>query len=169
MVIVTVNNNNKHKSNMLKRGTQFIATTMAKANEVQTRYDKLGSPWTQNVRNPLPMPQLILSVLPTLPAPNSVIEVRKETKLTALGKSFVKVSDDKAYAHDILGHSHWEQNALTVDEVVEALRQKGFFALRGTVAMALNSGRYNANVQSMRFTKASGGRGSSYCRYFLAA
>lgn len=166
---VTVNNNIKHQINMLKRGKQFVATTMALANTVQSRYTKLGSPWTQNVRNPLPMPQLILSVLPTLPAPNSVIEVRKETKLTALGKSFVKHSDDKMYAHDVLGHSHWEENALTVDEVVEALRKKGFFALRGTVAMALNSARYVGGVESIRCQKPEGGRGSSYCRYFLAA
>jgi hypothetical protein len=168
-VSVTVNNNIKHQNNMLKRGTQFVGTTMALANQVQSRYDKLGSPWTQNVRNPLPMPQLVLSALPTLPEPHSVIEVRKETKLTALGKSFVKVSDDKEYAIDILGHSHWEENALTVDEVVEALQKKGFFALRGTVAMALNSARFNGGVRSVRCTKPTGGRGSSYCRYFLAA
>lgn len=154
---------------MLKRGTQFVGTTMALANQVQSRYNKLGSPWTQNVRNPLPMPQLILSVLPTLPAPNAVIEVRKETKLTALGKSFIKVSDDKAFAQDVLGRDHWEQTAVTVDEVVEALQKKGFFALRGTVAMALNSAKYGHNVQTMRFTKPEGGRGSSYCRYFIAA
>lgn len=87
MFIVTVNNNIKHQNNMLKRGKQFVATTMALASQVQTRYTKLNSPWTQNVRNPQPMPVLVIEALPILPEPNSVIEVRKETKLTALGKS----------------------------------------------------------------------------------
>jgi hypothetical protein len=162
---------------MLKRGKQFVTTTMAKAHEVQIRYNTLGAPWTQNVRNPLPMPQLILAVLPVLPASHSVIPVRKTTRLTALGKSFTSHVDGKMFAIDVLGNDYYKANALTVDEVCEALRKQGFIAHRGTVAMALNWGRHGGKVESMRFTKPRTAeeiglgtrRNTSYCRYFVAA
>lgn len=117
------------------------------------------------------MHQLVLTVLPTLPLPSDIIPVHKATRITALGKSFVKHSDDKAYAIDALGHDYWESKALSVDEIVAKLTAKGFIVRKGTVAMALNAGRYSAGVASFRCNKTNVTelRGSSYCRYFIAA
>lgn len=155
----------------MNKSSRYLRNTMTKATALQGRYNALGASPYQNVRNPMPMHQLVLTVLPTLPLPSAVIPVHKATRITALGKSFVKHSDDKAYAIDALGHSYWEGKALSVDEIVAKLQAKGFIVQRGTVAMALNSGRYSAGVASIRCqkTNVTDLRGSSYCRYFLAA
>src|SRR5512137_1713837 len=135
--------------NTMRRGTKFLATTMAKANEVQSRYAKLGAPTTQRVRNPIPLHQLIFAVLPVLPHPDSFVEAKRCVTTTALGKTFVESQMTKLPASEILGTDHYEKHGLTIDEVCEALQSKGFFALKGSVAVALQS----LGVKSMRFTR----------------
>lgn len=157
----------------MKRGSKFLATTMAKANEVQTRYAKLGAPTTQRVRNPIPLHQLIFAVLPVLPHPDSIIKAKQSTRLTAFGKSFVQSKLVDIPASEVLGLDYYEKHAISIDEVCEALRKKGFFALKGSVAVALQS----LGIKSMRFTRPRTAheqryglrRNSSYCRYFAVA
>src|SRR5512137_2182528 len=159
--------------NTMRRGTKFLATTMAKANEVQSRYAKLGAPTTQRVRNPIPLHQLIFAVLPVLPHPDSLIQAKRSTRLTALGRTFVETKMEQVNAYDLLGSAYYEKNAISIDEVCEALQSKGFFALKGSVAVALQS----YGIKSMRFTKPRTAheqqyglrRNSSYCRYFAVA
>lgn len=154
------------------RGAKFTRTTLAKAHELQGRYDQLGASAYQAVRNPLPMHKLVLTVLPTLPLPSSQITVDREIKTTALGRSFIRHQTATDSAYDALGREFYEQNALSVDEVVAKLQAKGYIVRHGTVAMALNNGRWNANVQSMRFNRDSqtGMRKNvSFARYFVAA
>lgn len=154
---------------LFKKSSGYVARTMDKANTVQERYQAIGSPWTQNIRNPLPMHTLVLAALPVLPDPHAVIPVKKTIKTQAAGKTSVKVVEEKDYAINALGQSHYEQKGMSVDDVVTKLREKGFIAVRGTVAMALSQGRYFANIKSVQSTRPEGRKGRPTSRYFVAS
>lgn len=155
-------------NNHLKKNGAYLARTMRRASDVQSRYFALGAPWTQNVRNPLPMHQLVLTALPVLPSPNAVIPVKKTIRTTALGKTSVRHIEEKQYAFDALGIEHYESKGVSVDDVVQKLRAKGFIAMRGTVAMALNQAAHNGVVESIQSRKVEGKLGRPTSRYFVS-
>lgn len=157
--------------------SKYLKDTMDLAHELQFRYNILGAPQTQNVRNPMPMHQLVLTVLPTLPDPSAIVEAKQIIKTTVLGKSFLKTQTVKVNAYDTLGRAYYNTHGLSVDEIMGILEAKGFIAHRSSVTMALNSARWNNKAQSMRFTKPRTSkeimlgirRNTSYCRYFAIA
>ncbi len=111
---------------------------------------------------------LVLSVLPVLPHPAQVIQVEKTMRVSAMGRSYLRTVESNEFASNALGNNFWDKHAFSVDDVVKALEKKGFIVNHvGTVAMALNAAKYRGNVRAVRCTKPEGGRGSSYCRYFV--
>lgn len=147
---------------------------MAKAKELQKRYDALGASPYQSVRNPMPMHQLVLTVLPTLPDPSSMVDAKQTTRISAFGKSFLAAQTVKVNAYDTLGYDFYKQHGLTVDEIVAKLQSQGFIVRRGTVAVALNVARWNGKAHSMRFVRRPANplsirSNTSYCRYFAIA
>jgi hypothetical protein len=146
----------------LKKSQNFITRTMSRVAEVQQRYQAMGAPSTQNVRNPLPMHILVASVLPVLPHPKDLIpcDVSAEIK----GKPRQLKMDLPAEL--ALGDGYWQKKAMTVDDVVDTLRAKGFIAMRGTVAMALS--QTNGTVVHSVAGKPTGNRGRAQSRYFVA-
>lgn len=160
----------------MKKSPQYLRHTLTQAQSLQARYDALGAAGTQAVRNPMPMHKLVLSVLPILPDPASCITVETKTTATIAGKKLVSKRNETRIAGMVLPKSTWENNGMTVDEVLTAIQAKGFIARRSTVAMTLNTLRFGTKspeqVQSMRFTRPitdpNGPReNTSYCRYFV--
>ena len=150
------------------KNSKFLRNTMAKALTLQAHYNHLGASSYQSVRNPIPMHQLVLTVLPKLPALNSTIEVKKETKMTALGKSFIKTTTGKGFALDVLGLEYWKEHSISADDIVTKLRVKGFIARRSTVVSALSRARNNG-AQVLRFNESREGKTVSLAKYFIAA
>jgi len=148
--------------------SQSFRNTMIKAQELQASYDRLGAKSTQNVRNPIPMRKLILTVLPTLPAPTDKILVEYTANLTTLGKRFNDTVRVNVPAHEVLGgHKFWEENALSVDDVMTRLQAQGFIVNRGSVAMTLSVGKYRSHVNSVQFQSVQGIMGRPISRYFV--
>lgn len=152
----------------MNTNTGYFKDTMEKAQDLQGRYTRLKVKGTQNVRNPIPMRKLILTVLPTLPAPEDKIPVTYTANLTAFGKRFNDTFKVQAPAHEVLGgYKFWKENALSVDDVMTRIQAQGFIVNRGTVAMALSVGRYRSRVGSVLFARTDGRRGRGVSRYFI--
>lgn len=122
----------------LQKSSKYIKNTMAKAAEVQARYNEIGAPSTQRVRNPIPMHKLVLSVLPVLLNPEVMVPVEKKVTLTVTGKKFVKTIQDMEPLGKVLGDDYYLHIGMTVNEVQLKLCQMGFIATRSTVALALS-------------------------------
>jgi len=135
---------------------------MAQAKNLQQRYTYIGAAKTQNVRNPLPMHQLVLEVLPSLPVPTAIVDTKIRTKLTIAGRQFVKQVNAKSFAKDVLPPDFWKKNAVTAQEIVENLQSRGFIANIGSVRNALQG-----QAKSMRFNRDEDNK--SYSRYFIEA
>ena len=71
----------------MKRSPSYLRNTLRQARALQARYTALGAPTTQNVRNPLPMRQLVVSVLPVLPDLDAIVDVQTVTTTKFNGKS----------------------------------------------------------------------------------
>lgn len=151
--------------------TPYVRETMAQARSLQSRYNRLGASGTQNVRNPIPMKDLVLTVLPTIPAPDANITVTRTVTAIIKGKTYRKRVKSTAVAGEVLPVEMWEKTP-TAEEVTAALQAKGFFANLGTVRASLNAAHYRSGVASMRFVRPTGNPAqpnTSYCRYFIPA
>jgi len=134
--------------------TKTLKATLAKAQDLQRRYRKMGAPHTQNVRNPYPMHILVASILPELPDRGDSFTVK--AKLTAFGKKFTKHVE--VTAEDALGHDFWDKRALTVEQVCDTLRSAGFLAKEITVRQTLSNLRRESwtHVESTTSRKHAG-------------
>ena len=138
-----------------------LKTALALAAITQSVYKNLNSPGTQNIRNPFPMRDLVLRVLPTMPLPVKAKSMQK-FRMTALGKRVARNchSYKLPKSHPPVGKS--------VAEIVADLQSAGFIANRNGVAMALSINRYGGNVVSVIDPKLRAGqRGRSSSRYFI--
>ncbi len=148
----------------LQKSSKYIKNTMAKAAEVQARYNEIGAPSTQRVRNPIPMHKLVLSVLPTLLNPDELVPVEKKVTITVMGQKFVKKVKGTESVCEVLGDDYYRNKGMTVNEVQLKLCQMGFIATRDTVAVALSLSPQVHSIagQSDNFTF-----GRPQSRYFL--
>jgi hypothetical protein len=152
----------------MKTNTLFMRQTMDDAQNLQDRYNQLGAAGTQAIRNPLPMHALILTVIPSLPAPIAILDTQVRTKMTIAGRDFIKKVNAKAFAKDVLPADYWIKKAVSIDEIMATLKERGFIVNRGGIATAI---LLNGNLQSIHLKKqvkaGHDRRGCSYKRYFL--
>lgn len=151
---------------------QFAKDTMTKAKDVQKRYNLMGAPGTQNVRNPFPMKTLVAKRLPHLVGPDSKIRIVRSAYLTDSGKAFLQgLPNDTATAREVLPKSYWETSAISVQEMTAKLQSEGFIVKPGAVAMALSTLAHETGmVGKMSFHHYVGSisRGQwAYKRYFF--
>jgi hypothetical protein len=114
------------------------------------------------------MPCLVLQVLPVLYHPGEIVTAKQIIRTTVKDLSVVKEKTIRINAFEALGSEYWEQNGMSIKEVMAVLKKQGFIANKPNVASALNSNRTH-NIKSMRFFRPvnnSIGNRISHCRYF---
>lgn len=147
----------------MKSRKQFVKQTLAAARSLQADYDILGAPSTQNVRNPVPMWALVQQALPK----SSVLATVKITAtINGKRRSFSYKSNVPTEKFGV-GLS----NGLTIEEVVQTIRDHGFIARRGNVVAAINQLKAKGLVEAVRQARPSKNpnrKGSvSFCRYVM--
>ena len=128
----------------MKKSPQYLRQTLRHAKALQARYDALGAPRTQNIRNPLPMRKLVVSVLPVLPDLDAIVDTETVTTCKFNGKTFTRKTKSKAYARDVVPLDQWKKHGMTVQDVMSDLEQRGFLVrsettVRCMLSQALNS------------------------------
>lgn len=147
--------------------SNYLTRTLKQAHHLQGRYDHLGAGVHQGIRNPLPMRELILTVLPVVSS-EDVAAVQSLPRLTKLGKAFTSTKVAKLQQKiQALTAEAQSTVGITIDEAIAKLEERGFFAKKMTVSMALNNAKYHNGVDTIRCNKVGGGRGSSHVRYFV--
>lgn len=136
----------------MKRSPSYLRNTLRQAHALQARYTALGAARTQNVRNPLPMRKLVVSVLPVLPDLDAIVKVQTVTVCKFNGRTFTRKTNGHAYARDIVPLDQWRKAGKSVLDVMGDLEAKGFIVRnQGTVACALSQalGSRWSKVQSI--------------------
>jgi hypothetical protein len=152
----------------MKKSPQYLRRTLRQAHALQARYTALGAPSTQNIRNPLPMRKLVVSVLPVLPDLDAIVNVQTTTKCKFNGRTFTRKTNGKAYARDIVPLDQWRKNGMTVDDVMGDLERRGFIVRSATTVRCMLSqalGSRWSNVQSVSQPNGTG-RGRPRKLYF---
>ena len=157
---------------MTKNEKQFSQGTMTLAKDLQKRYNVMGAPGTQNVRNPFPMKTLVAQQLPHLEGPDSKIRVTRLAYLTKNGEKFFQgLPDESILAREVLSPAYWEKNAVSVQEMTAKLQSQGYIVKPGAVAMALSTLAHETGmVGKMRFHHYVGSKSRgqwAYKRYFF--
>ena len=104
--------------------TPLFKRALANANTTQGNYNRLGAASTQNVRNPIPLREIIQRTLPKLPG--EYIFFRGELALKAYGKTVCKDQMCCADTKDFLGEGFLERNAMTFRQLVTAIKSQGY-------------------------------------------
>lgn len=121
----------------MKINTPYMAETMMQAQVLQARYHYLKAAGTQNIRNPLPMRELVKTVVPVLPKPTDLVNFETRTKLTIDGKNFIKKELKVDFAKSILPTNYWQKHAVSFNTIFRTLKDRGFIVNRGSVRTAL--------------------------------
>lgn len=157
----------KYKNSM-KINTPYMAETMMQAQVLQARYHYLKAAGTQNIRNPLPMRELVKTVVPVLPKPTALVNFETRTKLTIDGRDFIKKELKVDFAKSILPANYWQKHAVSKNEVFEMLTKRGFIVNKATLGVFISQAH---GIQSLRVKKQVPAghekRGSSYKLYFI--
>ena len=146
----------------MKSRKQFIKDTLANARSLQVDYDILGAPSTQNVRNPVPLWALVQQALPK----KSVIAtVRITANINGKRRSFAYKANvpTEKFGADL-------PNGITIEEVVQTIRDHGFIARKGSVAQALATLKTQGIVEATRHNRPAltkSRRNVSFCRYVM--
>lgn len=127
----------------MKKSPQYLRQTLRHAKALQARYDALGAPKTQNVRNPLPMRKLVVSVLPVLPNLDAIVDTQTVTTCKFNGRTFTLKTKGKAYARDVVPLDQWKKNGMSVQDVMDDLEGRGYLVrseitVRCMLSQALN-------------------------------
>ena len=134
-----------------------LRSALRKAHKLQAKYNALGSPSTQRVRNPFPMHVLAATVLPVLPNPNSIIPVTLNFSFTFQGKKFVKREMSQEYARDIIDSTVWTKAARSPRQVMADLQAMGYLVgSQGSVTQSLMLARSLGKVASVPQMRALG-------------
>lgn len=88
--------------------------------------------------NDRPMRELIPMVLPKLCERTTMVAATKTTSATIDGKCVISTVQCALPAGEVLPWNYWENNALTVAEIVSKIQSLGYIAKKATVAMTLN-------------------------------
>ena len=99
----------------------------------------MGAPSTQNVRNLLPLHELVLIVLPELPDPNGCIPVERKLKFTVGGKTFIKKQMTVEPVKNLVPASTFKSGGRTAAEVIQDLQSMGYIVHPPSVTAALVS------------------------------
>ena len=116
-----------------------LRNTLRDARSLQAQYSVMGAPSTQNIRNPLPLHELILIVLPELPHPNGCISVERKLKFTVGGKTFIKKQMTVETVKSLVPASTFKNNGRTAAEVIQDLQNMGYIVHPPSVTAALVS------------------------------
>lgn len=136
----------------MKKSPQYLRSTLRQAKALQARYTALGAASTQNIRNPLPMRKLVVSVLPVLPDLDAIVNVKTVTTCKFNGRTFTRKVNGKAYARDVVPLDQWRKCGMSVLDVMGDLERRGFIVRnQGTVACMLSQalGSRWSKVQSV--------------------
>jgi hypothetical protein len=114
----------------------------------------------------MPLHKLVLTVLPVLPDPQTIVSVTRETKFTFQGRTFTKREKGHEYARDIVPHAQWQKHGKSVDDVIGDLERKGFIVRsRGSVAQTLINARIDGAIEAVKQPRY-GQQGRSRNLYF---
>lgn len=133
----------------MKKSQTYLRNTMRKARVLQGRYNALGASSYQSVRNPLAMRELVLTVLPVLPNPLAIVSVKRQTRLTIAGKTYIKNEIAREFARDAMPADAWQKKGLTVEQVMAKLESKGYIVNLGNVACGIQLARQAGHVASV--------------------
>jgi hypothetical protein len=152
----------------MNTNTRYMAETMDLAHDLQDRYNHLKAAGTQNVRNPLPLRLLVLTVIPTLPRPTAIVDTQVRTKMTIAGRDFIKTFERKDFANNVLPPDYWTKKAVSAHEVYAILKKRGFIVSKGSISQFVSK---VPGIQSIRVKRqvpvGHDARGTSYKRYFV--
>ena len=127
-----------------------LRSTLHNAKTLQMKYNRLGSPSTQNIRNPFPLHELVQMALPILPNPNCIIPVTLNFSFTFHGKKYVKREMSNEYARDIIDQTVWTKAARSPRQVMADLRKMGYIVnSQASVAQSLIVSRSLGKVASI--------------------
>lgn len=159
------------KSLVPKSQKNRLQVALLQAHGLQFNYNKLKSPSTQNVRNPFPMWALVQCAMPNLPKESKLITVNVTRTAIIGGKRIVQSSTEEIPAIKMLGTAAYDNAGITIDELVESIRNAGYIARRSTVAVAVNALMAQGIIARTRHTRKSKTpkrKGKvSFCKYFV--
>lgn len=141
----------------MKQSSRYLQETMKKASDLQTRYTALGAPKTQNVRNPLPLHKLVLTVIPTLPKKEVEFVTFKPRTVMAFGKLVTVTPSACVSASEALGTNFRETGSKSAAQIVNDLRAKGFIVNALSVRQTLTNLKSKGAINGVR-----GQRGKTY-------
>jgi hypothetical protein len=124
----------------MKRSQNYLTRTLKHAHALQARYDALGAPRTQKVRNPLPMQALVQTVLPK----SKTIQANPVT-LTPFARQMLGpkvVAAIERFNAKVSGSTS-RLSGMTVNQVVEELEAKGYIVNRQHVAQSLSNAKHD--------------------------
>ena len=105
----------------------LIEKTNRTAAQLQQYHLELDSPWTQNVRNHLPMWCLVQQALPELPKHDEMVKIPVTTIGIYNGKQIIENNTIYRYVKDMEGGiEKWTEKALTAKEIMEKLKANGY-------------------------------------------
>ena len=108
----------------MKTKSPYFKSALQSAHATQFRYNLLGAAPTQNVRNPIPFREIIPMCLPKLPT--SYIVFAGTITAKAYGKTVKVYAKTSVDAETFLGENHLSRHALSFDEVLAKIQQRGY-------------------------------------------
>lgn len=124
----------------MKKSQTYLNRTLEQAHALQARYNALGAPRTQKIRNPLPMQALVLTVLPKSQTVQANPITLTPYARQMLGPSVVGAIE--RFNAKVAGNKS-RLTGLTVNEVVSELVAKGFIVNKQHVAQTLSNSKHD--------------------------
>ncbi len=101
-----------------------IKSVLPLANKLQSMYNGINVPFTQNIRNPLPMRCLVEMVLPIIPEETSWTVEGIPIKVELFGKTTQVTPVAHFSTSDVLGKDYIANSALSVEDIIAKLKHE---------------------------------------------
>lgn len=126
--------------------TPLLTQALQMAQSLSRHYAKLEVASTQNVRNPLPLRELVQIVLPTFLDISTPIPVVKTVKFTFKGKQYVKHITGTEMAENLLPAETFYGDGKTASQVTQDLVAMGYIVNPASVSQTLCSLRSQGKI-----------------------
>ena len=117
--------NKNIKNNIKMKNQKQMRAALPVANKLQSMYNAMGIASTQNVRNPLPMKELVKLVLPVIHT-RGIFFDGSPVRVMAFGKRVTVIPQSFVSPETIFGNDYISKQAKSTDTIVEELKQRGF-------------------------------------------
>jgi hypothetical protein len=145
---------------------KYLKKTLTMAQKLQARYNNLNATGTQRVRNPFPMHQLVMEAIPTLVNPNEFVDFTGTVTAKFHGKTIKREITHTVLARHILGDDYIEKSALTIIDLVDTIKSKGYHANAGLVSSAIQQLKAAGLVQGVKTKQYANNATRPYSVYF---